>query len=85
MFAPFSLSGAVRGAPTGLRGGGVGSFFVLEFFLVALGLQEFFWPVMGTFLVVALLHDLFFALFCIEGLFLVTSHPLLPGDLMVRP
>ena len=37
----------------------MGSFFVQDFFLVALGLQDFFLPMLGFFLVVALLLDFF--------------------------
>ena len=50
-------------------GRGVGSFFVQDFFLVALGLQDFFLANAGIFLVVALLHDFFLLLVCLARFF----------------
>ena len=53
----------------------MGSFFVQDFFLVALGLQDIFWANAGIFLSGRTLHDLFFLLFCLARFFLVTAHP----------
>ena len=50
----------LRDAPSDLWGGGEGGqFFCAGFFLLALGLQDFFWPMPVIFLVVALLHYFF--------------------------
>ena len=63
-----SGSALLRGAPSDLRGGGW-AVFCAGFLLVALGLQFFLWPMLGFFLVVALLHDFFFLLFCLARIF----------------
>ena len=49
----------LRGAPSDLWGGGWGDFLWRIIFLVALEMQDFFWPMLVIFLVVALLHDFF--------------------------
>ena len=58
----------IRDAPSDVREGGR-TVFCLGLFLVALGLQDFFWPMLGFFLVVAFLHDLFSYYFALHDCF----------------
>ena len=54
------------GAHHQISGEGGGQFFCVGIVLVVLGLHGFlFWPVLGFFLVVALLHDFCFLLLCL--------------------
>ena len=59
-----------KDSPSDLRGGGWAVFLCRIFFLVALGLQDFFLVNAGIFLVVALLHVIFFLLFFLARFFL---------------
>ena len=68
----------IRGAPSDLRGGGWAVLLCRIIFLVALGLQDFFWPMLGFFLVVALLYDFFPHYFALKNFFFGSCPPPFP-------
>ena len=69
MIAHIAIQTRALGAPSDLREGGGQIFVVRLFFLVALGLHDLFWPMLGLFLVVALLRDFFSYYFTLYDFF----------------
>ena len=64
----------LRGTPSDLQDGRMGSFLCRTFF-GSFGAARFFLANAGMFLVVTLLHDFFFLLVCLARFFLVTGYP----------